>query len=379
MFWPVDLCVYYPLGDISATQDICSALILAGMSAWALGAGRRHPYLLVGWLWYLITLVPVIGLVQVSGQAMADRYTYVPLLGVFILIVWGAARWFRVRGVRRSVQLAVPGVLGLACLFATSLQLRHWRNGVWLFAHCVEVTQNNFLAHHNLAVALSARGLKEEAVAQFNESLRLNPNNAKGHYSVALDLAELGRPAEAMAHYNEATRLRPRDVPTRLNLGILLAEQGHVADATDQFLAAVHSEPGNAQAHLNLANALNQQGKTPEALPHYRAALDLAPSWPEALNRLACLLATHREARFRDGLTAVRLAEAANQSTSYSQPVLLNTLGAAYAEAGRFREAVVTEQRALRLVLESGPKGLSPQIQRCLELYQAGRSYRDGP
>jgi tetratricopeptide (TPR) repeat protein len=127
-----------------------------------------------------------------------------------------------------------------------------------------------------------------------------------------------------------------------------------------------------------LANALNQQGRTAEALAQYRVTLDLAPAWPQALNRFAFVLATHPEARFRDGAAAVRLAEAANKLTDQSQPLLLNTLAAAYAEAGHFDKAVAVEQRACQLALNSSQKGLGPQMQNCLQLYQAGKSYRDG-
>jgi Flp pilus assembly protein TadD len=146
----------------------------------------------------------------------------------------------------------------------------------------------------------------------------------------------------------------------------------------DQFLAALKVEPENALAHLNLANALNQQGRTAEAIGHYRVALELDAAWPEALNRLACVLATHQDARFRDGARAVRLAEKANELTDHSQPALLNTLAAAYAEAGRFDQAVATEQRALQITLASAHRGLSPQIRNCLLLYQSGRPYRAG-
>jgi tetratricopeptide (TPR) repeat protein len=241
----------------------------------------------------------------------------------------------------------------------------------------VDVTQNNFLAHHNLGVALSVRGHKSEAVAEFTESLRLFPNHAKGHYSLALDLTDLGRTSEAIAHYSEAARLRPRHASTQVNLGVLLAEQGRLAEAMPHFLAALKLEPDNAQAHFNLANALNQQGETDAAMGQYRAALDLAPAWPEALNRLSRLLATHQDARFRDGAAAVRLAETANRLTEHSQPALLNTLAAAYAEAGRFDEAVTAEQRALKLALASGRTGLTPELQNCLQLYQAGKPYHE--
>ena len=376
-FWPANLCVYYPLGGTPAGMVVCSGLLVLGISALVWRHRAHRHYLVFGWLWYLVTLLPVIGLVQVSGQAMADRYTYVPLLGVFVMIVWSATAWFQSKSARGAMPAGLAGAVCLACLVATSFQLQYWRNGVELFAHCVDVTSDNFLAHHNLAVALSARGHKEEAVVQDAESLRLYPNNAKGHYNMAMDLTDLGRVPEAIEHYLEAARLRLRDAGTRINVGVLLAQQGKLSEALEQFLAAVKSEPGNAQGHLNLANALRQQGQAEVAFGHYRAAIRLAPEWPEALNRFACILATDKVARFRDGATAVRLAEAANRLTAQSHPVFLNTLAAAYAEAGRFQEAVAAEQLALEKALDAGQRRLSPQIENCLNLYRAGKPYHE--
>jgi Flp pilus assembly protein TadD len=380
MIFPVNLCVYYPLpGEIPASLATGSAFVILAISLLVWRARKEHHYLLVGWLWYLLMLLPVIGLVQVSGQAMADRYTYVPLVGVFIMIVWSLTPFFESWTVRRPIKTALIGAVLAACLAGTAAQLRHWRNGIWLFAHCVEVAPDSFLAHHNLGCALSARGHKAEAVAEYTESLRLYPNNAKVHYSLAMDLADLGQASEAIAHYSEAARLRPRDASTHLNWGVLLAQEGRVAEASEHFVAAIKLEPENAPARLNLANALNQQGRTADALAQYRATLDLAPTWPQALNRLAFVLATHQEAKFRDGATAVRLAEAANKLTAETQPALMNTLAAAYAEAGHFDKAVAAGQRAWQLALNSSQNTLIPQIQNCLQLYREGKPYHEEP
>ena len=379
MLWPVDLCAFYPLpGEISKGLLVCSALVLVGISLFVWRSRKNRQYLSAGWLWYLLTLLPVIGLVQVGGQAMADRYTYVPLLGIFIMMVWGIAPFFEAWSARQSVKTGLVSGLLLSCLLATGFQIQEWRNGVRLFVRCLEVTPNSFLVHHNLGVALSARGHKSEAIAQFRESLRLYTNNFKSHFTLAQELTESGETAEAIGHFAEAARLRPRDASVRVKLGVLLAQQGQIPEATDQFIAALKVEPENALAHLNLANALNQQGRTADAIGHYRVAIELDPAWTEALNRLACVLATHQDARFRDGVRAVRLAEKANDLTDHLQPALLNTLAAAYAEAGRFEEAVATEQRALQITLASAHQGLSPQIQNCLLLYQSGKPYRSG-
>src|SRR6185369_2300900 len=223
---------------------IGSGLVLLAISLLVWRARTERHYLAVGWLWYVIMLLPVIGLVQVSGQAMADRYTYVPLVGIFIMIVWSVTPWFEGLTASRSMKAALVCAVLAACLVGTAAQLRHWRNGVWLFAHCVEVTPHSFLAHHNLGCALSARGHKTEAVAEFTESLRLYPNSAKAHYSLAQDLADLGKTSEAV-------RLRPRDALTQLNWGVLLAQEGRLDEAAEHFTAAIKLEPENASAHLN--------------------------------------------------------------------------------------------------------------------------------
>jgi len=378
MLFPVNLCAYYPLtGVISPIPAVCSSLVLIGVSllVWRLGKVRR--YLTVGWLWYLVMLLPVIGFVQVSGQAMADRYTYVPLVGMFIMIVWSLTPWIEGWNARAPIKVALIGAVFLSCLLGTAAQLRYWRNGVWLFTRCLEVAPNNYLVRHNLGCALSARGHKAEAAAEFTESLRCYPNNAMAHYCLALDLTDLGQTSEALAHYSEAARLRPRDASTQLNWGVLLAQQGHVSEAIEHFVAAIKFEPDNPSARLNLANALNQQGRTADALVQYRTTLKLAPAWPQALNRLAFVLATHQEERFRDGAMAVRLAEAANKLTAETQPALMNTLAAAYAEAGHFDKAVAAGQRARQLALNSSQNALIPQIENCLQFYKAGKPYHE--
>jgi tetratricopeptide (TPR) repeat protein len=191
-------------------------------------------------------------------------------------------------------------------------------------------------------------------------------------------LANLGQTSEAIAHYREAKRLKPGDPLILLNFAILLAEKRQLSDAIEQFMAVLKVAPLDCQARLNLAQALKQQGQTPQALIQYRTALHLAPTWPEALHRFALVLATHHDARFRDGPTAVRLAETANELTHQNNVLCLNTLAAAYAEVSRFDEAVATEQQALDLALASGRKGLTPQIENSLLLYKARKPYHEG-
>ena len=378
--WPANLAVYYPLPqEFSAGITIASGLVLAGISFVVWRQWEQRRYLAVGWLWYLVTLLPVAGLVQVGGQAMADRYTYVPLMGVFIMLVWIAADACQTGWVSQPMKVAVTGAALLVCLVGTAVQLQYWRNGVRLFARSLEVTSSHFLVRHNLGVALSLRGHKTEAIAQFNESLRLNPRYAKAHYNLGMALADTGQVTPAAAHFAEVTRLTPTDAAAHNSLGALLAQQGRYAEATQRFLAALKLQPDNPRSHFNLAKALLQQGQTAAAIAHYRVAVELEPAWPAALNSLAQVLATHPDRRFRDGATAVRLAEKANQLTRDPQPVLLNTLAAAYAEAGQFAAAQRMAEQALRITQDTGQQALAAQIRRGLDCYRAGKTVEQSP
>ena len=267
----------------------------------------------------------------------------------------------------------------LLCPLACSAgQLQYWRDSVSLFARCTEVTENNWLAHHDLGAGLLALGHYEDAALQFEESLRIRPRNPLSHMCLAMALSSLGHASEAMSHYREAKRLNPSEPLNPLNLGVLLAEQGQLPEAIEEFMAALKVAPLDCNARLDLAQALKNQGHTPEALIQYRTAVHLAPAWPDALNRLALVLATHRDPRFRDGVRAVGLAEKADELTHQTNVVVLNTLAAAYAEAGRFDEAIAAQQHALDLALASGRKGLKPQIENALQLFKLRKPYHEG-
>ncbi len=375
--WPADLAVYYPLEkNVPVVALGASVLLLALISAVVWRARRERGYLAVGWLWYLVTLLPVIGLVQVGGQAMADRYTYVPLIGVFVMMAWGVAPWFARDDGKLPMKLAVTGALLLGCLSATARQSSHWRNGVRLFTHSVRVTRDNHFMHHNLGVALATRGHRDEAIAHYAESLRLYPGSAKAHYNLGLELLDAGESARALTHFTEAVKLTPLDAAAQNNLATVLAEQKRFDEAGEHFRRALQLAPRDAKSHCNFAKALLQQGRPAEAAEHFRAALEIVPDWPEALNSFAVMLATHGDAGIRDGARAVRLAEKANQLTGHAHPTLLSTLAAAYAEVGQFERAVTTARQAHQLASTAGRKNMSEQIERCVLLYQAGKPYR---
>ena len=378
MIWPANLAVFYPMPSHALlAKAICASLALAGISVFALCFRRRQPVFLVGWLWYLGTLVPVIGLVQVGSQAMADRYTYIPLIGIFIFVVWGLAEWCSAWPLARPLKITFAGLSLAGFAFMTGHQLQYWQDGATLFERAVQVTRTHHVTHAAFGIALSAQGRTAEAIEQFSESLRLNPNYTLAHASLASELAEQGKLAEATAHLTEVVRLRPDEAGAHNNLGVLLAKQGQIQGAMESFNTALRIKPDYLNARLNLALAFTKQKRTSEAIACYRAAVELQPPSAEPLDKLAWIMATHEDAQFRNGPGAVRLATQAIQISRHSRPGYLDTLAAAYAEAGLFKEAIATEQAALQLASQTGQKEMTSQIQNRLHFYQEGKPYHE--
>jgi tetratricopeptide (TPR) repeat protein len=251
---------------------------------------RKRPYLAVGWLWYLGTLVPVIGLVQVGSQAMADRYTYLPLVGLFIAIAWGVPSLFAGWHHRQSILAISATILLVSFTVCTWLQLRHWQNSITLFQHTVHVTTNNHFAHNNLGVALGHNGRLDEAISHYSEALRLKYDASEVHNNLANALAAQGSVDEAFKHYFEALRLEPDYDKAHNNLGNALAGKGKVEEAINHYFEAIRINPDYAGAHYNLGNALAAQGNMDEAIKHYLEALRILPDWAGAHNNLGVSL-----------------------------------------------------------------------------------------
>ncbi len=509
--WPANLTVFYPLPkEWSAGQVAVSALVLAGLSVLAVRWVRKAPYFSFGWLWYLGMLVPVIGIVQVGQQAIADRYSYLPLIGLFVTVVWAAAQlpvhWPRTRCLLGAGAAAVIA----ACAVLTWQQTGHWRNSESLFRHALAATRDNAVAHNNLGVSFLEAGNLEVAEGHFAEAVRLKPNYSEGlanlglrrekqgrveeardlferslkarptapahynlanlltgqgqldeaeaHYRAALQLnpefaeawynlgvleAKRGRPAAAAQDYVAALRIKPDHADAHLTLGALLAGEGKFDEAIVQFQAAVQAAPKKADAHFNLAAALNAKGdyagaathfaeacrlhpedieareklglallyqgkmaeaapqfrevlrvrpearthyhlglaldslgRAEEALAHYREAARLSPNTPLYLNDLAWLLATNPKPELRDGAEAVRLAERACELSGGKEARFWGTLDAAYAEAGRFADAMATAAKARDLALAAGQPDITRRAEERRVLYRAGKPYR---
>ncbi len=284
MIWPSSLAVIYPhLGNTLPMWQVAGAgLMLVIVSGLVIWAARWRPYLAVGWLWYIGTLVPVIGILQVGSQSIADRYMYMPLIGLSIIIAWGIPELV-VRWCHQKIGLVIiTGVLLLALIVRTWQQLRYWHDSITLFEHAVNVTTNNWVAQGTLGFSLAAEGKIVEAIIHYSEAVRINPNNEKLHYDLGFYLATEGKIAEAIVHFSEAVRINPDYEEAHNNLGSLLATEGKIAEAIVHFSEALRINPVDADVHYNLGIALEREKKLEGAIAHYSEVLRIKPDYREA-------------------------------------------------------------------------------------------------
>lgn len=278
-FWPARLAVVYPPRSAPAAWSLAAAAAtLVLVSALVVRAAKRRPYALVGWLWYLGTLVPVIGLVQVGSQPMADRYTYVPLIGLFMIVAWGGHEILSGRAALRRVAPVAATIALVACGILANVQVRYWRDDLTLWSYAIAVTGPNARAHNNLANALSARGRVDDAIAHYREAIAIEPEFAEAHSNLANSLVTRGLVEEAEREYRLALRYRPADPYAHNGLGSLLDEQGKVDEAVSQYRAALQAAPDMAEAHNNLGIALTKQGRFDDAIGEFLQAIRANPS-----------------------------------------------------------------------------------------------------
>lgn len=329
--WPADLAVIYPYQTHWSAAAIGAALLsLVLITGLTLLYLKRNPALFVGWCWFLGTLVPVIGLVQVGSQSMADRYTYLPFIGLFIAVVWGVGDLLNThvaKKLRATVAVVAAVVIVIGCGVGTRLQIQYWQNGETLFRHALQVTENNYLAYNGLGSALHNLGRKQEALAAYAKSIELHGHFPEAQYNYGTMLMDAGKPNEAIAHFQIALKGNPRfadayqnlgealmqqgkmeaaathlekaialkpDNPfARYNLGTVLLRQSQYAPAAAQFAEAVKLKPDFADAHGNLAIALMREGQSEAALPHFSEAARLDPTNPERRFNLGLFLLEH--------------------------------------------------------------------------------------
>jgi tetratricopeptide (TPR) repeat protein len=321
-FWPNDLAVYYPFAPagISGWQIIGAAFLLIGITAFCLFQRKIRPYLIVGWLWFLGTLVPVIGLVQVGGQTMADRYFYIPSIGLFIAVVFGLADIAKTRRVAPLLSAAIAGVFLLVLAALTNAQIHLWSNSFTLYNHALAVTPPNLHIEYNLGLAMGGSGRYDEAAAHFEKTLQIDPNFydglvgmgvtrtlqgrlpeaieyfqaairsqpdvPKAHVQLALALWKQNRDQAAVEEMRRALQFAPKDADIRADFGLALELVGRMPEAIEQLHEALRLNPNSAEAHNNLGLALLASGKPGESIPEFEAALRLNPELKGAADNL---------------------------------------------------------------------------------------------
>lgn len=380
MIWPVNLAIMYPLSlDIPKWQFIACAAILFFLTVIFWGLRRQQCWLPIGWFWYLGTLVPVIGLVQVGSQAMADRYTYFPLIGITLALSLTVQHYKN----RFSIPSAV--ITGLAfltlcfCAIRTECQIPLWRDTETLFEHALKITKNNPLCHIKMGEVYEDQNLPDKAIGEYQKALQLNGFRAEIYDEIGQVLGGEGKFDEALPYFEGAIRLKPEAPEFHDSLGIALIELGRLDEAEHAFSEAIRQQPDYAPAHFQMARALLKQNQGSEAVKYFQQALALEPDNLQMLIYVARVLATDKDAAVRNGTEACKFALRAHQLRGGKQPSALDTLAAAYAETGQFDKAVETQALALKTAEASGSNSAEDMaaMRQRLALYQNKQPYRE--
>jgi protein O-mannosyl-transferase len=344
ILWPSSLAVFYPYPTSWALWKVLGAgILLLTICTLALRAAARLPWLLLGWLWFLGALMPFIGLVQAGAQAMADRFAYVPVIGVLLFLIWGAHEVTQRSPWRSGFRVAAAGLALMACFTLTRQQIRHWRSAETLFRHALEATQASPWTHNNLGSALLSKGKVDEAIPHLKEALRLLPTYPDAHNNLGVALLKEGAVAEAISHLETALALNSNSAEAHANLGAAYEKQGRRDDAILHFREALRLAPGDAQAHANLGATLLNQGQLDEAITQLEAARKLAPSDPNTLQNLGVVLS--RKGRLNEAIVALEQAMRLSPDLAEARC----SLGIALGKQGRRIEAIIQLRQALRL------------------------------
>jgi len=411
MLWPTDLAVFYPYPAEGRPiyQGLLGVLLILIISLSVIRLRRSHRYLVTGWFWYLVMLAPVSGILRAGAQAYADRFTYLPMVGLVIAITWAVGSWVGNQRLRKILSTVGAVTLVLACSLAAFRQCRYWRDSETLFHHSLSCTRDNFLIENNLGSVLWHEGRTSEAVDHVTTALSINPASADAHNNMGTILWNQGRRKEAIDHFRKALELLPSHGAAHNNLGNALLQTGSSDEALPHLKLAVEIIPGSSEAHYNLGNAMLRGGNPSDAIREFQEALSINPSSAEVqntlgsvlagtgspqkgivhlqraikldpenpafLNNLAWVLATCPDHSLRDASTAVDLAEKATRLDGGNNPSHLRTLAAAYAWADRFDAAVQTAERAEQLAQAQGNPALCGFLQNDLLNYRNGTSH----
>lgn len=379
LIWPVHLAVLYPLPDhlswihmASATSG--AALILISWLVWK--ARTAAPQWLFGWAWYVGVMVPVIGVVKVGSALLADRYTYISMLGLTIAVAvtirdWVARKpeWFRPAAVLASLCLA-------GCVGLTELQLPYWQNSETLFGRALAVTSDNGNAEVNYAAALEMRGDLTNSLAHLRNAVRISPDSPEAHNNIGNMCLKLGNPTNALPEFQEAVRLAPSQARYHNGLGLALESLSRYEEALTEFNRASSLDRDYAWSHFESGNVLLKLGHDPEAIEEFRAALRIDPNNYQILTHVAEVLAATDDAKIRDGKTALIFAQKANYLTGGVQPYILDVLSMAEAEVGNYSEAFKHAEQAYNTAKAAKMKGLDV-LEKRMALYQNHQPWRE--
>ena len=345
MVWPMDLAVIYPLSRnaLSSWPVILAAVVLAAITVVVWRRREASRYLVVGWCWYLGTLVPVNGLLQSGFQAMADRYSYVPLIGIFIMLSWGGVEILGDQKQGRKWLAGTAGCVLLAFAILTRVQLSYWQDTTTLFEHAIRVTADNHLAYNILGTELTLEKEFEEAVAYYQEALRISPGFSLAHHNLGVALIEQGRVDESIEHYLEAVGINPEYSQAHYDLGLILEREGRTDEAIEHFQEVVRIDPRNSQAHHYLGVALAEEGRVDEAMEHYREVVNLDPLRATAHSNLGVALV--ELGRAQEGLGPLEESLRINPQDAHAH----SGLGAILLDQGRVDEALEHLEASLRI------------------------------
>lgn len=347
IFWPQGLAVFYPRPEhgYAPWMIVFSVLALALVTGGVWALRRRQRWLLVGWLWYLGMLMPMIGLVQAGAFAHADRMTYLPQIGAYIALVWLVAEW---KVNRVAIGIAMVAVVAALTVCAWQ-QTQYWRDSERLWTRALACTSRNYMAHYNLGVYLVENGRPDEAIAHYRETVEIKPDHAEAWNNLGTIFFQQGSFDEAMANYQKAVQFDSSYASAQYNLGMAFVKKGRSNEAMAQFQTALQLNPANADAHYNLARLLEQQGRLDEAKAHYQKTLEIQPGYAESFNSLGNGL---REKGRMDEAIA-QYQEALRINPGYTGAHV--NLGSAQLQQGKTDEAISELQQALRIEPGSAP------------------------
>ncbi|MGD0552365.1 MAG: tetratricopeptide repeat protein [Sedimentisphaerales bacterium] len=345
MFWPENLAVFYPFDPDSFPlwQVVLCALLLVGVSFLVFRIWHTRKYLLVGWLWFVGTLIPVIGLVQFTGSSYADRFTYIPYIGLFTMIVWGLPELLS-KWLYRKIALGIAAAMVLTAMgMGTYRQVGYWKNSSTLFTHALEATKNNYLAHNNLGVTYYKLGRYQDAIESYKQAIRINPDYADAHNNLGVAYGDLGRYQDAIEAYKRAIRINPDYADAHCNLGSAYDKLGRNQDAIESYKQAIRIKPDYADAHYNLGAVYSKLGRWQDAIEAYKQAIRIKPNLAEAYCNL--------------GFTYSNLGRYQEEIESYRQAIRIKpdyadahyNLGVVYGSLGRYQDAVEALKQAIRI------------------------------